>query len=63
MVSTHYENSFAAEFIAYFQILIAVAVLLQFLLDEVEVTIPDDVVRKMVMQTIEEHDLPTLTGK
>jgi hypothetical protein len=57
----HYENVFAVDFIAYLQVLLAVAVLLQFLLDEV--TIPDDVVREMVMQMIEEHDLPQLTGK
>ena len=60
MVSTHFENVFAVDFIAYLQVLIAVAVLLQFLLDEV--TIPDDI-HEMVMQTIEELGLPPLTGK
>ena len=57
----HYENVFAVDFIVYLQVLIAIAVLLQCLLDEV--TIPDDVVREMVMQTIEKRDLPPLTGK
>ena len=50
-----------SEFVAHLQVLIAVAVVLVFLLDDV--SIPDDVVREMVMQTIEEHDLPPLTGK
>ena len=61
MVSTQYENIFTVDFIAYLQVLIAAAVLLQFLLDEV--TIPDDVVCEMVMQTIEEHNLHSLTQK
>ena len=61
MVSMHNENVLTMDFIAYLQVLIAVSVLLQFLLDEV--TIPDDIVREMVMQTIEEHHLPQLTGK
>ena len=61
MVSTCYENVFTVDFIDYLRVLIAIAVLPQFLLDEV--TIPDYVIRKMVMQTIEEHDLPPLTGK
>ena len=50
-----------SEFVAHLQVLIAVAVVLVFLLDDV--SIPDDFVREMVMQTIEEHDLPPLTGK
>jgi hypothetical protein len=54
MVSMHYEKVFTVNFIAYLQVLLAIAVLLQFLLDEV--TIFDVVVREMVMQTIEEHD-------
>jgi len=61
MVSMHYENFFAVDFIAYLQVLIAVAILLQFSLDEV--TIPDDIVCEMVMQMIEELSLPPLTGK
>jgi hypothetical protein len=54
-------NVLVTEFIAYLQALIALAVVLLFSFDDV--SIPDDVVRKMVMQTIEEHELPPLTGK
>ena len=61
MVSMHYENVFTVDCIAYHQVLIAVALLLQCLLDEI--TIPDDILREMVMQTIEELDLPPLTRK
>ena len=61
MVSTHIENSLALDFLAYLQVLVAVAVVIQFLLEDVP--IPDDIVCKIVMQTIEEHNLPPLTVK
>ena len=61
MVSAHFENIFAVDIIAYLQVLIALAILLQVSLDEV--TIPDDIVHEMVMQTIKELGLPQLTGK
>jgi hypothetical protein len=54
-------NVLLTDFVAYLQVLIAVAVVLLFSFDDV--SIPDDVVREMVMQTIEEHELPPLTGK
>ena len=54
-------NVLVTDFVAYLQVLIAVAVVLLFSFDDV--SIPDDVVREMVMQTIEEHELPPLTGK
>lgn len=46
--------------IAYFQVLIAVVVILH--LVSQDVPLPRDVVEEMVMQTIEECDLPPLTG-
>ncbi len=47
--------------IAYLQVLMAFAVVVQLLFHDV--SIPDDVINDMVMQTIEEHHLPQLTGK
>ena len=54
-------NVLITDFVAYLQVLIAIAVVLLFSFDDV--SIPDDVVREMIMQTIEEHELPPLTGK
>ena len=56
MVSMHIENSLALDFFAYLQVLIAFAVVIQFTLEDVP--IPNDVIREVVIQTIEEHDLP-----
>ena len=56
MVSMHIENSLALDFFAYLQVLIAFAVVIQFLLEDVP--IPDDLIGEVVIQTIEEHDLP-----
>jgi hypothetical protein len=47
--------------VTYLHILAAFAVILHFLLEDVP--IPADVIREMVMQTIEDSDLPPLTGK
>ena len=49
------------DFLGYLQVLIAFAVVIQVLLEDVR--IPDDGVCKIVMQMIEEHELPPLTGK
>ena len=54
-------NVLITDFVAYLQVLIAVTVVLLFSFGNVSV--PDDVVREIVMQTIEEHKLPPLTGK
>ena len=45
----------------YLQVLIAFAVLFQFMLDNIPTT--HDVIHKLVMLLIEEQDLPPLTGK
>ncbi len=47
--------------VTYLHILAAFAFILRFLLEDVP--IPADVIREMVMQTIEDSDLPPLTGK
>jgi hypothetical protein len=46
---------------AYFQVLIALAVVLQLLSQDVP--LPEDVVPEIVVQTIDECDVPQLTGK
>ena len=56
MVSTHIDNSLSLDFLAYLQVLIAFAVVIQVLLEDVPIT--DDIVHEIVMQAIEEHDLP-----
>jgi len=61
MVSTQIDNSLSMDFLGYLQVLIAFAVVIQVLLEDVR--IPDDGVCKIVMQMIEEHELPPLTGK
>ena len=61
MASMRIDNTLSLDFLAYLKVLIAFAVVIQVLLEDVP--IPDDVVCKIVMQTIEEHDLPPLTGK
>ena len=54
MVSMHIENSLALDFLtlSYLQVLIAFAVVIQFLLEDFPIL--DDVVHRIVMQTIEE---------
>ena len=61
MLSKNNVNILAMDFIAYLQVLIAVVVLFQRVLENVSIS--DDVIREFVMQTIQEHDLPPLTGK
>ena len=55
------KNVLAPDFIVYLQILIAFRLVIQASLDDI--IVPDDVIRDLVMQTVEEHDLPQLTGK
>lgn len=52
-------DSSLVDFIAFLQVLIAFAVIV--LLKDVP--IPDDIVREIVVQTIDDHDLPPLSGK
>ena len=61
MVSMHIDNALSLYFLAYVQVLIAFAVVIQVLLEDVP--IPDNAAHEIVMQIIEEHDLPRLTGK
>lgn len=55
------ENSLALDLFAYLQVLIAFAVVIQSLLEDVHIL--DDIICKVVMQTIEGHNLPPLTGR
>ena len=61
MLSQGNEVVLSMDVIAYLQVLLAFAVVVQLLFHDV--SIPDDVINDMVMQTIEEHHLPQLTGK
>jgi hypothetical protein len=57
----HIENSLSLDFLTFLQVLIAFADVIQVLLEDV--AIPNDVICEIVMPTIEEHNLPPLTGK
>ena len=61
MVCSPNDNSLGLGMIAYLQVLIAVTIVLQLLSQDV--LLPQDVVREMVMQTINECDVPQLSGK
>lgn len=56
MVCSSNDNSLLLGMIAYLEILISFAVLIQMLLEEV--LISDDVVHEMVIKSIEKYDLP-----
>jgi hypothetical protein len=61
MVDLFTDNSLVLGMTAYVEILIAIVFILHLMSQDVP--LPRDVVEEMVMQTIEEYDIPPLTGR
>jgi hypothetical protein len=57
------ENVLIMDFIALLQVLMVFGLIVHAALDNDNIEIPEDVIREMVLQAVDEHDLPPLTGK
>jgi hypothetical protein len=57
------ENVLVTDFIAVLQVLMVFGLIAHAALDEDDIEIPQDVIRDMVLEVVDEHDLPPLTGK
>lgn len=57
------ENVLFTDFIAVLQVLMVFGLIAHAALDEDDIEIPQDVIRDMVLEAVDEHDLPPLTGK
>ncbi len=57
------DNVIVTDFIVYLQVLIVFWLIAHASLVEDDIEIPQDVVRDMVLEALDEHDIPPLTGK